>query len=214
MARFAITLTLLSVIATSIMAADLSTSHAEHHMHKLSHQSGDAWVEHSHPATFKIETTSSGSERFVAGVPAGDPTILERLVESIEPPYFLLYVLHTPRGEGQAGRYQSPSLSLSEFQSFLERYSTFLSGDARFDIWAHSPSENATVVWDRHNLIYAYGSTERFAMALRKLGFEQGTPNVTFPHQHHYRAELDADAASVLKAFEWRYSPLHPEDEQ
>ncbi|MBS0369416.1 MAG: hypothetical protein JSS57_09480 [Proteobacteria bacterium] len=196
------------------MNTNLNTLHTEHHMHKLSCQSGNAWIAHSHPATFRTEIISGGSERLVAGVPAGDVTIFKRLVESIEAPYFLLYVLHTPRGEGQAGRYQSPSIGLDELESFLERYAAFLSGDARFDIWAYSPSENATVIWDRHDLIYAYGATKRFAMALRELGFEQGAPGIRFPHQHHYRAEFDADASDVLHAFEWCYSPLHPEDEQ
>lgn len=183
-------------------------------MHKLSRQSGDAWVEHCHPATFKTETTSDGGKRLVAGVAGSDPVIFERLAESMAPPYFLLYLLHTPRGEGLAGRYQSPPLGVKELRAFLERYSAFLAGDARFDIWLHSPGDNATVVWERHNLVYAYGPIERFASALHKLGFEPGAPTIAFPHLHHYREEFDADAADVLKRFEWRYSPLQPEDEQ
>lgn len=214
MSRLAITMAWLFVVTTSIMAADQPVPSAQAHMHKLSHQAGDVWVEQSHPATFKTESMSGGSERLVAGAPAGDPATFQRLVESIEPPYFVLYVLHTPRGEGEAGRYQSPSLSLGEVQSFLARYSAFLAGDSRFDLWVHSPSENATVIWDRHNLIYAYGPTERFASTLRGLGFQEGAPNISFPHQHHYRSEFDSDAAGVLKAFEWRYSALQPEDEQ
>lgn len=169
---------------------------------------------HCHPATFKTESTTAGGQRLVAGVPAGDPALFERLAQSMAPPYFLLYILHTPRGEGLAGRYQSPSVGAGELHSFLERYGAFLSGDARFDIWLHSPADNATVVWERHNLIYAYGLIERFAWALQKLGFKQGTADVAFPHQHHYRAAFDADAADILKALEWRYSPLQPEDEQ
>lgn len=214
MLRLPITLASLFVVFTSIMAADQLALSPKTHMYKLSHQAGDVWVEHSHPATFKTETMSGGSERLVAGAPAGDPTTFQRLVESIEPPYFVLYVLHTPRGEGDAGRYQSPSLSLSEVQSFLTQYSAFLAGDSRFDLWVHSPSENATVIWDRHNLVYAYGPVERYASTLRGLGFQEGAPNVSFPHQHHYRSEFDSDAAGVLKTFEWRYSALQPEDEQ
>jgi hypothetical protein len=183
-------------------------------MHKLSHQSGDAWVEHSHPLSFKSETANNGIERLVVGVPSGTPSIFQSLVDCLAPPYFVLYILHTPRGEGNAGRYQSSSLGSREFHSFLERYSPFLSRDSRLDLWAYSPTEKATVTWDRHNLIHAYGPINRFSSSLRALGFRNGMPNVSFPHQHHYHAEFDADAAGVLAEFDWHFSPLHPEDEQ
>jgi len=182
-------------------------------MQKLWQAVEGEWVEHRHPAIFAREV-SGGGERLVATAPAGDPAIFQRLVETLEGPYALLYVLHTPRGEGEAGRYQSPVLELGAIQSFLARYAAFLRADARFDLWAHALGANATVVWDRHNLIYAYGASERFESALRKLGFEDGLPTVSFAHQHHYRAECDGAAAGLLEEFDWRYSPLQPEDEQ
>ncbi|MEW6763608.1 MAG: hypothetical protein AB1437_22535 [Pseudomonadota bacterium] len=182
-------------------------------MQKLSHEVKGEWIDHRHPAMFGRDV-SGGAERLVAGAPAGDPAIFLSLVESLEGPFALLYVLHTPRGEGEAGRYQSPVLELGEIQSFLERYAAFLSADARFDLWAHSLSANATVVWDRHNLIYAYGPLERFESALRRLGFGDGLPTAPFAHQHHYRPEFDRVAAAVLEEFDWRFSPLRPEDEQ
>jgi hypothetical protein len=126
----------------------------------------------------------------------------------------LLYVLHTPRGEGEPGRYQSPALSAGEVRAFLEKFSPFLSGDARFDLWAHSPSEGATVVWDRHNQIFAYGPLARFELILQGLGFARGRLEAPGSHQHHYRAEFDSDASLVLQAFEWTHAPLHEEDEQ
>jgi hypothetical protein len=182
-------------------------------MHKLSHESDGVWIAHSHTPVFATES-ASGTRRVVVGVPGGDYTVFGSLVTALEPPYFILYVLHTPRGEGPAGRYQSPPLTLSEFRSFLERYSSFLSADARHDIWTHSPADNATVVWERHNLIYGYGAVEQFISILRTLGFDSGNADASFPHQHHYREEFDADAASILSAYDWSYSPLQPEDEQ
>jgi hypothetical protein len=47
-----------------------------------------------------------------------------------------------------------------------------------------------------------------------RLGFHEGSPGVLFEHMHHYRQEFDSEAAAVLEAFAWSYSPLHPEDEQ
>lgn len=181
---------------------------------KLSYQKNGEWVAYSHPPTFRLELTSGGSERLAAGVPAGDCLVFQRLAVSLEAPCMLLYVLHTPRGEGDAGRYQSPPLSQSELQEFLERYFAYLSSDARFDLWLHSPGENATVVWDRHDLIHAYGPTQRYMATLRSLGFDEGSPGISFVHEHHYRQEFDSDARAVLQAFAWRHSALQPEDEQ
>lgn len=180
-------------------------------MHKLSHKLGDEWVEYSFPPVFSFQ---EATRRVVAGVPHGDTEVFERLVSCLEPPYSLLYVLHTPRGEGEPGRYQSPELSSEKFHAFIAQFKSYLSADARFDLWAHSRKENATVVWDRHNLLYAYGPVERFSSELHVLGFTNGTPQVPVPHAHHYRQELDSYATELIAAFEWLRSPLRPEDEQ
>jgi hypothetical protein len=113
-----------------------------------------------------------------------------------------------------AGRYESPELSATDFRAFMTRFGEYFSADARFDIWAHSPAENATVVWDRHDQAFAYGPIDRFANELRALGFSEGGCEVPVPHQHHYRAEYDAVAKELLSSMEWSHSPLRPEDEQ
>src|SRR4051812_31931898 len=114
---------------------------------KLGCLKGDIWVEHSHSPLFERDDS-----RIVATAPASDVTVFRKLTQSLEPPLFLLYILHTPRGENIPGRYQSPSLSNADMNSFLNRFSDFLASDSRFDLWAHSPAMRATVVWDRHNL--------------------------------------------------------------
>jgi hypothetical protein len=177
-------------------------------MHKLSWLQGGDWVEHSHPPTFARE-----ANRVIAGVPDGDPEIFVRLLTSLEPPYFLLYVLHTPRGEGRPGRYQSPTIAQRQVREFIGKFKQFLSQDARFDIWGHSPSESATIVWERHNLLYAYGPVEEFVSELRALGLSAGRPSIPTPHAHNYRPELDSHARDLLSEFEWSWSELRAEDE-
>lgn len=113
---------------------------------KLFSWQADDWREHIYPARFALEQSSVGTPRVAASVPAGDPAVFECLVGCLEPPYFLLYVLHTPRGEGEAGRYQSPEVSREEFRAFTAHFGDYLTADARFDLWAHSPLEQATVV--------------------------------------------------------------------
>jgi hypothetical protein len=183
-------------------------------LHKLDWLSAGEWKRHSHAAIFTIETTTTGTPRLLAGFPDGKSSVLSRLVECLAPPFYILYVLHTPRGEGDPGRYQSPLLDLNDVQSFISRFSAFFTGDARFDLWVHSPASGGTIVWDRHNLIYGYGPTERYCDALESIGFAEGAPTVPVPHAHNYRPEFDDDAKALLSIFSWQFSELRPEDEQ
>lgn len=184
------------------------------HMRKLSFQLGGEWVDHSFAPIFTEQTVGADKKRLVAGVPGGDPTVFASLVDRLEPPYFLLYILHTPRGEGKAGRYQSPELNAKKLHAFLEKFAPFLSADSRYDLWAYSPSDKATVVWERHNLIYAYDLLQPFLTTLLGLGFTEGVPSIPSPHIHHYREEFDKYAAELLSAFAWQCTPLEMEDEQ
>lgn len=182
-------------------------------MRKLSYATEEGWLPYSHRPIFSV-SSPHGRERLLAGMPGDDPTPFVRLVECLEPPYQLLYVLHTPRGEGRAGRYQSGEVGPEQFNRFVARFASFLTGDARFDLWAHSAADEATVVWDRHDQLFAYGPMERYASVLRALGFSDGDASVSFAHQHHYRQEFDADAAALLNHFSWIHSLLHEADEQ
>ena len=150
----------------------------------------------------------------MAGVPGSDPEIFLRLTRCLEEPLFLLYVLHTCRGEAELGRYQSPELSFREVEGFVWEFKPFLSADGRFDLWAYSPGQGATVVWDRHNLLHAYGPLECFSAELGSMGFSPGEPEVPAPHTHHYRPQLDTLAKQLIERFSWLHSPLRPEDEQ
>jgi hypothetical protein len=178
-------------------------------MHKLSHLVGSEWLAHSYEPIFGIE-----KRRVTGGVPGGQASIFEALVACVSEPIFVLYILHTPRGEADPGRYQSPVLSMNDFRAFIEKYRDFLANDARFDIWAHSPDDQATVVWDRHNNFFAYGPIEQFVSQLRALGFNEGTIKPLGVHQHYYRKELDSLARAVIGEYQWSFSPLRLEDEQ
>lgn len=183
-------------------------------MFKLSHQVEEEFIEHSHARLIQRERMSEGSERLVVGVPSGNCTAFSKLIACLAEQFFLLYVLHTSRGEGKQGRYQSPEISKAEVNSFLKTYSGLLSQDARQDIWIRSQSSNGTLVWDRHNVIYAYGPISEYESALFDIGYSKADVVVPVPHCHHYREEFDSDAKSVLSAFEWKYTPLRPEDKQ
>jgi hypothetical protein len=178
-------------------------------MEKLSHQVNSEWVDYSHKPEYQVQ-----QNRLEIGLQAGKASVVAGLVNLMEEPLFILYVLHTSRGEGQEGRYQSPLLSKIDVLSFIEKYSKFLAADSRFDIWFHSPSMGATVVWDRHNLVFAYGALEQFKEYISHEGYTEGNPTMEFAHQHHYRQAFDHDAASLLNKFSWSFSPLQQADIQ
>jgi hypothetical protein len=101
----------------------------------------------------------------------------------------------------------------------LKRFGAFLTADSRYDLWIRSETDKdspagATLVWDRHNLLYAYGPLDRFAAALTARGFEPGRPSMDFEHIHHYRPRFDEDAAAWREAFDWSWSPLREADYQ
>lgn len=182
-------------------------------MYRLGHMIDNQWVEHSYPPVFVVAPVGEG-QRVVAGVPGSDPQVLLSLLGCLAEPLVLLFVLHTPRDESQAGRYWSPQLSREDVQDFIYDFKPLLCGDSRFDLWVHAPEQQATVVWDRHNLIYGYGPLEDYATALRALGFGHGEPQLPVPHTHHYHPQLDDLCRQLLTHFDWQHSPLRPEDEQ
>jgi len=183
-------------------------------MTKISRLEDGEWMACTVPAVYAMPTEQSPVQRIVAGASTKDRRVFRALVRILESPMFLLYVLHTPRGEGDAGRYQSPALSRADVESFLARFEDYLCTDARFDLWVHSPAKDATVVWDRHDVIHAYGPLAHFEREMLALGFEPGALPQGQEHAHHYRAECDDDACAVLAAFDWTRTELKPADEQ
>ena len=184
-------------------------------MRKLTLDLNGNELEQSSPAVFEIRTMSTGATRIVLSVPNEQVDLLRRLAELLPSPFYVLYILHTPRGEGETGRYQSTELSLHELSDLLSRYASFFSSDGRHDLWIYSPRSGRTLVWDRHNLLFAEGqSLDDVREALVGLGFNEGLVEPLGAHFHHYRAEFDNDAASLLNEIDWHRTPLRPEDEQ
>ena len=184
------------------------------HVLKVSEQRADSWVERDCMATFALEKIGSGTERLAIGLPRSATMTFRCLAEVMTEPFFVLYVLHTPRGEGEPGRYQSEEISKTQLDKFLERFERYLAGDARHDVWVRSVSNGDLIVWDRHNNIFAYGDLPRFVKRLSELGFKDQEPPKLGVHQHYYRQELDSEAADLLSVFDWHRTPLLAEDAQ
>lgn len=181
-------------------------------MNKLETFINGDWIGHVHHRVFSREQTT-GPERLQVGIPPASADPVRVLLALMPEPFFLLYVLHTPRG-AEPGRYQSPELSRAQVEAFLDEFGEFLTRDARHDLCIHSPTANATLVWDRHDVLYAYGPLASFSSALECAGYTPGVPSIPCPHRHLYHSTFDPQQHALLNAFDWYRSELRPEDEQ
>lgn len=129
-------------------------------------------------------------------------------------PFFLLYVLVVSRTDDEVGRYQSEPLDRHALQSFLKDREAFLENDARHNLWIRSAADGSMLVYDRHNVTYAYGDSERWRTKLDREGLTE-VSQVRFPdpHSHHYHSEFDQEERRTLQERPWMLSPLRPGDE-
>src|SRR5215831_9871590 len=128
-------------------------------------------------------------ERLRTGVSKDQHRLVLDLASLLSGPFKILYVLHTTRIGAELGRYESPVLDGEDIQRFLSRFGPFLDQDARHDFWLHSRDDDATIVLDRHNLIFAYGPIDGFEGMLLKSGLRRvENLRIPEPHVHYYNS--------------------------
>lgn len=180
-------------------------------MYKLGSIKNDEEQQYSYSDQYTVE---KGYERIVIGLSTGHIGAVTELAATLNGPFYVLYVLHTPRAGGEPGRYQSKALTYDEFSTLLERFKNYFEHDSRHDLWLHSPGTNTTIVYDRHNLIYLYGFTNDQLSIIEQRGLERNPINMPVPHVHHYHADYDVCEAQIIGEYEWVKSPLRDEDRQ
>ncbi|MCC6907888.1 MAG: hypothetical protein IT430_08120 [Phycisphaerales bacterium] len=177
-------------------------------------QSG-ADVRHRHENVWLRQPTR-GPDRLVIG-PSGDHVrLMKQLMEAMEAPFVLLYVLAVPRtSEHAAGRYESPWMhERGEVSQLLDEFREYFENDGRHQVWIIGDGNKSQLVYDQHDLIYAYGPLNDFATALRTAGFREGEPRVPVPHSHHYNHEYDGEESRLIETREWKWFPLKEQDER
>jgi hypothetical protein len=171
-----------------------------------------AFVAHIYPNVFQHQQTGGGP-RLGAALAEGHCDLLIALARELSGPFAILAIVHTSR-IGQEGRHQSPPLKFADVERFVAEFRTFLEGDARLDLWIRSRADHGLLVYDRHNMIYAYGPLDSIEQILRARGLSPGEIETPEPHSHNYHAAHDGDEERLLRRFDWRKTPLRPEDRQ
>ena len=157
---------------------------------KLASQQGKQWLPHDYSKVYAHEKITSAPRLRLAASRDGT-RLLRDLTQPLAEPFMLLYVLVVPRGGSEFGRYQSGELSRAELEVLFQQFGHFWDSDGWHNVWVRS-SDDGMLVYDRHNIIYAYGPLERFESALAELGYAiTSSLSLDFVHQHSYHQEFD-----------------------
>lgn len=181
---------------------------------KFSSAFEDPSAPYRHGNTWARTLTSDGNPRLEIAPSEGHVRLLLALSQCFSGPYFaILYELEVPRNRGEPGRYQSPWVLRDDVRRFFSEFANLFEGDGRANVWLAALPEDGPlegqIVYDRHELIYAYGPLERFAETLTANGLRESEPVVLrFPHQHHYNAEFDDIVEALLNYWDWSFFPL------
>ncbi len=155
-----------------------------------------------------------GVERLVIAPGGGPVGLLRELLTLLPEPLWVLYVLVTPRSEAPAGRYQSSKPhTREEVLALLDRFEEYLASDGRHNLWLAAPPAGQ-LVFDRHEVIYAYGPLAEIVARLKEKTFaEVEMIRVPVPHSHHFHEALDGDEHEILAHWEWVPSELQETDD-
>jgi hypothetical protein len=155
-----------------------------------------------------------GMERLVIAPGVAPVVLLRGLLELLPEPLWVLYVLLTPLGGGEAGRYQSATPhSRAEVLALLERFEEFLECDGRHNLWLASPPAGQLVL-DRHGVIYAYGPVAQIADELRNAGLEEcDAIRSPIPHTHISHHALNDEQVAMQAHWPWVISELQETDD-
>lgn len=138
--------------------------------------------------------------------------LIRRLSRELPPPYTILYILVAPQSDAMAGRYMLCEQSPETLNELLVANREFFEGDARHHLWIGSETDGSLLVYDQHNVIYAYGQIEQFSAILRAQGLHPSRVQFPFPHTHHFRSQLTHFENELLDAYHWKWNPLEDED--
>jgi hypothetical protein len=156
-----------------------------------------------------------GFSRLIIAPESNYLQLFTELTELLPGPFGILYVLLVSRCDQELGRYQSPyPCSFEEVKEFINTFESFLESDGRHNLWITSLPERTTLVYDKHNIIYAYGPLEEYEKILLRSGFKKGKLiNLNLPHAHNYNPEYDEFERAILKYWDWQKYPLHVSEE-
>lgn len=152
---------------------------------------------------------TTGSDRLIIAPSTNHIETMLDLIQVLPEPFGVLYVLLVSRCNNDIGRYQCPyPVSRKEMEIFFQGFKDYFESDARHHIWVTSLPASTTLVYDNHNVIYAYGVIEKFKTVLSKRGLRESKVEFPVPHTHNYNPEFDLEEREIIAYWDWRKFPL------
>jgi len=165
-------------------------------------------VAHDYGNIFELEQRDQ-FDRLVIGATSDHIDLITRMTEELIPPFFILYVLVFPRLGNKEGRYQSPLIPSREILiGFLRHFREYFEMDGRHHIWIGTINNNGKLVYDHHNLIFAYGPVMKWKNELINKGFKEEKISCPSPHTHYFTFKYDQYEDEILNYWEWGYFEL------
>jgi hypothetical protein len=182
---------------------------------KFSRLVGDKQVPHEYGNLYFEQPCGDGSRLMIGPSHDQIDLVIELAAELQGNPWFVLYVLLVPRcGHREPGRYQSePFESHADLAAFLRSFRAFFEGDGRHHVWVGSAPNDGVLVYDQHDVIFAYGPIDRFKALLASRGFREREFWFPSPHSHNFRPEYDAEEERLMSEVAWKRFPLGPGDD-
>ena len=154
-------------------------------------------------------------ERLVIGPTDKQVKLLDELAAGFPGQrYYILYILLLSHAGRSPGRYQSPLIeSHDDLQLFIWTFQNFFEGDGRHHVWIASPDSPNLLVYDQHDVIFAYGDLDIFESILNNHHFENKEFWFPSPHAHGYDPANVNTENELMSYFEWQYFELQSGDE-
>lgn len=155
------------------------------------------------------------SERLVIGPSEKQIQLLDSLAAVFSSQEFcILYILLLSHSGRSPGRYQSPIIpNHDDLRLFIWTFQTFFENDGRHHLWIASPGSSDLLVYDQHDVIFAYGDLDSFENVLRQNNFANSEFWFPSPHAHGYDPANANTEDELIEYFDWQYFELQTGDE-
>ncbi|MGR3811012.1 hypothetical protein [Jiulongibacter sp. NS-SX5] len=170
-------------------------------------------TEYHYDKIYEEEKTTVGG-RLKIGAGQDQTMLLGDLLTCLEPPLFVLYVLIIDCDGFKSGRYESPVLQTrNDALSFLNNFKDYLESDGRHHLWVGTSDGTGQLIYDQHDVIFAYGPIDRFKEHLNKECFKETEFDFPFPHVHNFHSENNKELKRLMNFWDWERYDLEEGDE-
>jgi hypothetical protein len=162
---------------------------------------------------WSLQRTTGPARLIIAPRRGSHVDVLLELARRLPEPFGVLYLLSSRTGEHRDGRYRSPEpTNRKATEAFVQGFREYFEGDGRHHVWLTSLPDAGTLVYDNHDVIYAYGPLDRYREVLVNRAFREASVTIPVPHQHRFNEEFDDAERKLIDYWEWRHTPFRPED--